>query len=120
MLSHANTIQGGETLAQQTDSRDQPRAGPGLVQEATVPCTGRFLSEPVFSFCALVKSANNLASHILGSHNTVINRLSITVNLIKASLPLRDVRATSVYSIKSSLLTYQPETTFRVVVSSSR
>lgn len=82
------------------------------------------LGDSFLSLCSasvlFVKPANNLASHILGSHYTVINRLSITVNLIKASLPLRDVRATSAYSIKSSLLTYQPETTFRVVVSSSR
>lgn len=67
-----------------------------------------------------VKPANNPVSHIPDSHYTVINKLSITVNLIKASLPLRDVRAISVYSIESSLLTYQPETTLRVVVNSSR
>lgn len=56
MLSHASMVQGGKTLAQQTDSRDQPRAGPGLLREATVPSAGRFPSEPVFSFCALCEA----------------------------------------------------------------
>lgn len=56
MLSHASTVQGGKTLAQQTDSRDQPRAGPGLLRETIVPSAGRFPSEPVFSFSALCEA----------------------------------------------------------------
>lgn len=121
MLSHANTVQGGKTLAQQTDSIDQlPELVLGWFERPKYLALGDSFMILCSASMLFVKPSNNLASRILASHYTVINKLSISVNLIKASLPLRDDRATSMYSIKSSLLTYQPETTLRAAVNSSR
>lgn len=106
MPSHANTVE-TEFDSKDWQYRSTIRAFPELVREDKVPCTGRFILRSIL----FVKPSNTLASHMPASHYTVINRLSISVKLIRARLPLRDDRATSMYSIKSSLLTLQSETT---------
>lgn len=54
-----------------------------------------------------MKTFNSLPSHICASHYIIINRRSVSVNLIRAGLPLRGDRATLMDSVKSGFLTWK-------------
>lgn len=100
MLRHPNTIQGGGNFS--TINWHY-----GFIGTA-IPAAGErawstLRWEIHFKISCLLRSAstrsmkpsNNLASRMLASHYIIINRHSVSANLIKASLPLKGDRATS-------------------------